>query len=243
MNDRRSGQPGIDIGGTKVAFIARPGPEGGRGAGSWQRELRRCWPSSGGLSADIAALRTWCRQAGSGSIGSVGTSVPATLDPGGRVSTWPNRPHWTGFALADFLRREFPGARVSWGDDGNLAALAEARESGTPDLAYLGVGTGVGGGLVLGGRVIPRLGDGCEIGHMIVAAGGAVCTCGRRGCVQVVASGPATLRRAELASGRRVGADELDDGFARQAEWAIQAVTESAQALACAVVNVAELLR
>jgi kanosamine 6-kinase len=173
----------------------------------------------------------------------VGAAVPATLDQDGRVVTWPSRPDWVGFPLLRFLEETFPGAVVRFADDGNLAALAEARESGYADLAYLGVGTGIGGGLVVGGRVRPRLADGCEIGHMVVDLGGEVCTCGRRGCVQSVASGPATLRRAELSLGCTVSVNELADGFAYGEDWAVMTVTQSARALAAAVVNLGELLR
>ena len=247
MSDGQAGQLGIDIGGTKVAFIARPDLAAGCGAAeSWRPVLRRDWPSSSGLSADLDALGAWCaevRAASPGPIGSVGASVPATLGPDGQVTTWPNRPHWAGFALLGFLRGELPGARIRCADDGNLAALAEARESGQPDLAYLGVGTGVGGGLVLGGRVRPTLSEGCELGHLIIDSGGPVCTCGRRGCLQAVASGPATLRRAGLARGRQVQLGELADGYASGESWAVGVVTESAVALAAAVVNLTELLK
>jgi kanosamine 6-kinase len=247
VSDGRAGQLGIDIGGTKVAFIARPEPAARCDAAeSGWPELRRDWPLASGLSADLDSLAAWCaevRAASPAPIGSVGASVPATLGPDGQVITWPNRPHWVGFELLAFLRREFPGASISYSDDGNLAALAEARESGQPDLAYLGVGTGVGGGLVLGGKVRPTLTDGCELGHLIIDSGGPACTCGRRGCLQAVASGPATLRRARLARGREIQMGELTAGYADGEGWAVAAVTESAAALAVVVVNLTELLK
>ena len=252
MIARAHGQLGIDLGGTKVAFVARVRfePEAAPGQGADARDAdavgRYLWPATGGLDADIGALGTWCRAIRDGyrgAIGSVGAAVPATLDASGRVVTWPNRPHWAGFDLRGFLEATFGGAVVRCADDGNLAALAEAHQSGLADLAYVGVGTGIGGGLVLGGKIRPRLADGCEIGHLLIDLNGVVCTCGRQGCVQAVASGPATLRRAGQYRGVPVSAADLADGLARGESWAVTAVTESARALAAVVVNLGELLR
>lgn len=236
MTTESAGPLGVDLGGTKVAFIARDTADLGRYR----------WPAASALEADIDALGTWCREIRDryqGTIGSVGAAVPATLDAAGQVVTWPNRPYWAGFGLIGFLESRFPGAVVRWADDGNLAALAEASQSGLADLAYMGVGTGIGGGLVLGGQVRPRLADGCEIGHLLIDLNGAPCTCGRQGCVQAVASGPATLGRAGQSRGSPVTVAELADGFARRERWAVSAVTESARALAAVVVNLGELLR
>jgi kanosamine 6-kinase len=111
------------------------------------------------------------------------------------------------------------------------------------DLVYIGVGTGIGGGVVLGGRSCPGLLRGsCEFGHMVVDRGGARCDCGRRGCVQAVASGPATLRRAGRLCGRSVSFAELKDALRAGRPWAVSAVTESCAALAAAAVSVSELL-
>jgi glucokinase len=106
------------------------------------------------------------------------------------------------FALADLLeqRVERPVHVVN---DVSAAAIAEHRVGagrGTEHLLCVFVGTGVGGGLVLGGR--PYLGGGGgagEFGHMIVERGGAVCTCGRRGCVEAYAGRRAISLAAERA--------------------------------------------
>jgi predicted NBD/HSP70 family sugar kinase len=85
-----------------------------------------------------------------------------------------------------------------------LAALAEAMsdaESG--DLAYVRIADGIGGGLVVGGRLVPGgLGAAGEFGHVRVVPEGAPCRCGRRGCLETVASVPAVLRAA--------GVDDLE---------------------------------
>lgn len=233
---------GIDIGGTKVALRAEH-------EGSEPYQTSFLWPRAPGgprWSADLAALagevaalrRDWPLP-----IGSVGVAVPATLDASGRVVTWPNRPSWAGRDLGLALRGLFADAPVRWADDGDLAALAEAGAAGCADVVYVGVGTGIGGGVLVDGRPLPGLGRGsCELGHVVIDRSGPRCDCGRDGCVQAVASGPATLRRAARLRGAEVSYEELAAGFGAQDPWALDAVRESCAAVAAAVVGVSELL-
>lgn len=85
-----------------------------------------------------------------------------------------------------------------------LAALAEAMsDDGTGDLAYVRIADGIGGGLVIGGRLVPGgLGGAGEFGHVRVVTAGAACRCGKRGCLETVAAVPAVLAAA--------GAGDLD---------------------------------
>ncbi|MFE5908523.1 ROK family protein [Streptomyces wedmorensis] len=228
------------MGGTKVAFRAEPD-------GADAHESSFNWPESGRTADDITALHRHAEEirARTGQpVAAVGVAVPATLDADGRVTSWPTRPFWRGLDLATVLGELFPRAELHWADDGDLAALAEAQASGRANLVYVGVGTGIGGGIVLGGRSVPgpRRGS-CELGHLIVARQGERCDCGRRGCVQAEASGPATLRRASAARGARVSFAELRHGYAEGAGWAVAAVEHSCAALAAALVGVGELVR
>jgi kanosamine 6-kinase len=169
--------------------------------------------------------------------------MPGTVDPAGRIAAWPSRPEWAGIELDASLRALFPGAAIAWADDGDLGALAEAAESDCEDLLYLGVGTGIGGGLVLRGSLCPGLGRGSfEIGHLIVELGGARCVCGREGCLQAIASGPATLARAAQLRGADVTFDELRPGLLDGQPWAVAAVEQTCRALAAAVTGVQELV-
>src|SRR4029077_840695 len=96
------GQLGIDLGGTKVAFLTRHQDAA---------RTRYLWPETGRLEGDIDALGAWChaaRESYPGTICSVGAAVPATLDRDGRVVTWPSRPNWAGFPLLAFLEGTFP---------------------------------------------------------------------------------------------------------------------------------------
>lgn len=246
----------IDVGGTKVALRV----EADR-VQALETAFR--WPEPGDPAADLAALVDNVRDL-LGSWGhtpqAVGVAVPATLDRDGRVLSWPNRPSWTGLDLGAALTGAVPDAELRWADDGDLAAVAEADAAGLRNIVYLGVGTGIGGGIVFDGRPFPGPERGsCEAGHVVIdRSSGPRCACGRRGCVQAVASGPATLRRAEAActggaaAGRRgpgrapvpvepVSYDLLRQGWLVGESWAVDAVRESCAALAAAAVGLCEL--
>lgn len=230
---------GIDVGGTKVALRVE-----GDGRSPLTASFR--WPAPGDTARDLAVLAgsvqaihtRWGFR-----VDQVGVALPATLDAGGRVTAWPNRPSWLGLALAGALRDMCPGALVGIADDGDLAALAEAAAAGCTDLIYLGVGTGVGGGIVLDGRLCPGPSRGsCEIGHLLIDRAGPPCECGRRGCLQAFSSGSAVLRRAAELRGGACTFTELRDGWVAGVPWAAAAVREACEALATALVGLTELV-
>lgn len=227
---------GVDVGGTKVALRAEA-------AGRPAYERTFTWPTGGDPAADLAALDAAVAvlRAAWGPVGAIGVAMPAITDPDGRVLTWPGRPSWAGLDLTGALRRLFPDVPTAYADDGDLAALAEARNAGHDDLVYLGVGTGIGGGIVLAGRPVPAHAS-AEVGHMVVDLDGDRCDCGRTGCLQSVASGPATLRRAARERDEEVTFDQLRAGLRGHRPWAVEAVHRSCAALAAAVVSLGELL-
>ncbi|MBE8517735.1 ROK family protein [Amycolatopsis sp. H6(2020)] len=230
---------GIDVGGTKVAFRVESGT-------ACVEETSFAWGRRRSAESDLAQLATHVaglRDRLGGPLAAVGVAMPGTVGPDGRVVTWPSRPEWTDVDLKTVLRELFPEAAVAWADDGDLGALAEAQASGCENLLYLGIGTGIGGGLVLGGVPCPGLGRGSfEIGHVLVELGGARCVCGRRGCLQALASGPATLRRAGSLRGADVTFDDLREAVRGEEPWAIEAIDATARALAAAVTSVQELV-
>ncbi|MEU0744478.1 ROK family protein [Streptomyces sp. NPDC006134] len=230
---------GIDIGGTKVALRAEAGAQ-------CVDESVFTWRPRHSADHDLAQLAertgTLLDRLGA-SPRAVGVAVPATVGPDERVTAWPNRPEWTGTDLGAALRALFPGAAVAWADDGDLGALAEAQAADCPDLLYLGVGTGVGGGLVLRGELCPGPGRGSfEIGHTVVELDGPPCVCGRRGCLQAIASGPATLRHAARLRGSDVTYDALRQAWHDGRPWAVTALRRTCRALAAAAVSVQELV-
>ncbi|MBZ6080519.1 ROK family protein [Streptomyces olivaceus] len=230
---------GIDIGGSKVALRA----ESSDGA---VRETSFRWSGASRRADDVRELTAHITDmtGGRSRLRGVGIALPATVDAGGIVSAWPNRPWWTGLDLRALLRDLFPATGVRFGDDGDLAAVAEAAAAGVRDAVYVGVGTGIGGGIVSGGRSLPGPDRGsCELGHVVVDRSGPLCTCGRRGCLQAEASGPAVLRAAARTLGREVTYDELVRGRAADAPWACAALDHAAAVLATALVGAAELVR
>ncbi|CAL9489164.1 Kanosamine kinase [Streptomyces sp. enrichment culture] len=234
---------GIDVGGTKVALRLE---RSGAAAGAPAQQTVFTWPREGGVAADmdaLAAALAALRRPPGDPVTSVGVALPASVDAEGRVRGWPNRPAWRGLDVRHRLAALLPGAQVRIADDGDLAALAEARAAGCRDLVHFGVGTGIGGGVVMDGVMRPGTARGsCEVGHVVVDhRGDALCDCGRHGCVQALASGRATLRRAARTLGRPVDFAELRQAWADREDWAVEVVTTGASALAAAAVSLAEL--
>ena len=192
----------IDIGGTKLALglvdaagriLARDeipthaaeGPDRilARLFDSARTMLERAGPSHGVRRAGIACAGPLDRQAG------------LILNP-------PNLPGWSRIALVDRIGQAL-GLPAVLDNDANAAALGEFRYGagqGARSLVYLTVSTGIGGGIILDGRLWRGLGDSAgEIGHMTIDPDGPPCGCGNRGCLEALASGPAIARRAHEA--------------------------------------------
>ncbi|HEX8720252.1 MAG TPA: ROK family protein [Pyrinomonadaceae bacterium] len=230
---------GLDVGGTQVrAALAR----GGRVlAGRAER-----WPA--GLSAageldfvaDVALGLVG--EAGAG-VAAAGVSLAALLDAEGRVVQWPNRPEWRGLAFREQLSARL-AAPVVVEDDANAAALAEAAFGagrGCRHLLVLMVGTGVGAGLVLDGRLFRgRRGWAGEIGHVTVLPGGPECPCGKRGCLQVLSAGRALERVA--AEHGLTHPSQLAEAAAGGELWASEALSASGRWLGFALAGAVNLL-
>lgn len=129
------------------------------------------------------------------SVIGVGMGVPGPVDHRtGKVGTTSILPGWLGIQPADQMRRrlELP---VAVENDANLGALAETSwgaARGCTDVAYIKVSSGIGAGLVLGGRLHRGAhGTAGEIGHDVVDEAGPFCRCGNRGCLEAVAGGAA----------------------------------------------------
>ncbi|RGA01639.1 ROK family protein [Microbispora triticiradicis] len=122
----------------------------------------------------------------------IGCGGPMTW-PAGEVSPL-NMGGWRGFPLRERLAARFPGIPVRIHNDAICLAVAEHwRGAGRGSAAMLGmvVSTGVGGGLILGGRLIDGgTGNAGHIGHVVVDPGGPQCGCGGNGCLEAIARGP-----------------------------------------------------
>ena len=122
------------------------------------------------------------------SVVTVVAAVPGTVDGSTQtVITAPNL-HWANFPLAAALgdALSLAGVSVTIGNDANFAALAEfwcGLHAGTDDLVYVTGDVGIGGGLIVGGRLLASAnGQAGEVGHMTLDPAGPACACGRRGC-------------------------------------------------------------
>jgi glucokinase len=182
---------GIDLGGTKIQAVVTDEHHEVLGAARHQT------PTTGG-PADVAweiveALRDAAREAGTATaeLAAVGLGSPGVIDDAaGTVTSARNLPGWEGaYDLRAKLEGAF-GAPVALGNDVNVATDAEFHlGAGKPYRSMLGVfwGTGVGGGIVLDGQLWEGRGAAGEIGHVCVKYDGAICPCGRRGCMEAYA--------------------------------------------------------
>ncbi|MFL5780407.1 MAG: ROK family protein [Thermoleophilaceae bacterium] len=199
---------GVDVGGTKVAAGRVSGGEAG-GMAEWPTDLS----SPAGLLDELEAVVRDVAGDG-GAIDAVGIGVPSQIDfASGRVVSSVNIP-LEGVSLRDELGSRL-GTRVYVDNDANCAALAEAQvtdDAPAQSLVMLTLGTGVGGGVVIDGRIFRgSSGLGAELGHVVVDADGPECpgACPNRGCLEALCSGTALEREASAAAGRRVKGKEV----------------------------------
>jgi glucokinase len=127
-----------------------------------------------------------------GDVHAVGLDVPGPVDDQGRIGLLPNIT-LDADALKAAIRQAFPAAALAFVNDANAAALGELWQGSAKDVdsfVMVTLGTGVGGGVVCGGRLVSgAFGAGGEIGHITVNEGEErVCGCGRRGCLEQYAS-------------------------------------------------------
>jgi len=119
---------------------------------------------------------------------------------------------WENFPLRDELERRF-GVSVVVDNDANAGALGEwvfGAGRGIDDLIYVNIGTGIGSGVISGGRLVRGWRNlAGEIGHMTVKLDGPVCSCGRRGCLESLASGSAIGREGSERFGRAMRSEEI----------------------------------
>lgn len=209
---------GMDLGGTKIlaAVVDKQG--------QIVAEAKQKTKADQGPDAVIERIAETARQAARTghirwqAIRGVGIGAPGPMDPDtGVVYTPPNLPGWEEVALGPRLSKAL-GVPVCLENDVNLGTLGEHALGvgrGTKDMVGIFVGTGVGGGLILDGKL--RGGyrhAAAEVGHMIILADGPVCGCGKRGCLEAVASRTAIDRdiRLGLAAGRVSIIPELTEG-------------------------------
>jgi glucokinase len=251
---------GIDLGGTNIYAVVLDGEEV-RGS------AKRATPTDGGAESLVKELRKTAKKAAEDAgigledleavgVGSPGIVTDGSIDGGPNVGGVRDR-----FPLAEVLGEEL-STPVSVINDVTAAAIGEHRlgaAQGANNLLTVFAGTGVGGGLVIDGAPFEGSHGGAgEFGHMIVRQGGAMCGCGRRGCVEAYAGRRAMETAAEraLAGGRPTrlfaiaqekGKDRVTSGVFKAAfdegdPLVTALLREAVEALAAGIASVVNLL-
>lgn len=248
---------GVDIGGTKVACVLAD-QEGHILARRWQPTRTR-----EGWQAVVQQLFEMTEQVMEGvpcqQVRGIGISCGGPLDSQkGVVYSPPNLPGWDAVPIKQVFEERF-GLPTRLENDANATALAEYRFGagrGTRNMVFLTWGTGIGSGLILDGRLYRGTNDlAGEIGHTTVLLDGPPCSCGKRGCLEALASGPAIARRAkelaqesseslvwQMASPGEVTAQHIVDAATAGDTFARFVLAEAGTYMGIGIANVAQVL-
>jgi glucokinase len=192
----------------------------------------------------------------------IGVSCPGPLNPQrGVIINPPNLPCWRDFPLAQRISETWSLPAVI-DNDSNAAALAEAvwgAGAGFSSVFYATLGTGIGTGLVFDGNIYHgRTGAAAEGGHMTIDYRGPQCRCGKRGCIEALASGPALAARArarlsesrepslmrEMAGGNLAGVNGeiIGEAYGQGDKMAESLLSETADYLAIWLGNIVDMV-
>src|SRR5256885_182529 len=194
---------GVDVGGTKVAagFVDRQGEI----LFHTRTAMNPAGSAAEGLAAVTSAIDALLKMApeSRGTAERIGICSPGPLDPRtGVVLNPPNVPCWRDFPLAAKIQQKY-GVSSRVDNDGNAAALAESlwgAGKGFRNVFYACIGTGIGSGIIFDGKIYHgRTGSAAEGGHVSIDMSGPRCNCGKKGCIEALASGTAIARRAREA--------------------------------------------
>jgi glucokinase len=204
---------GVDIGGTKV--IAAAADPSGEIVAKEQRATEFHGGGEHALGNVFACCDAVLERAGRSEVAAIGISCGGPLDrTRGVILNPPNLGGWINMPLTQRFRERY-GAGAYLDNDANLAALGEARRGAGKDVAtfvYFTISTGVGGGVILDGKLWHGANDnGGEVGHQVIVPDGPLCGCGNRGCLEALVSGTSIGRRAreELRSGNATSTSTL----------------------------------
>jgi glucokinase len=219
---------GLDLGGTDIKLALL---EGDRVLATDSAATRS---EEGGPSGVLSRVADLGRSAGP--VNSIGVAVPGLVDSDGCALLFPNlHGDWVGQPLAAPLE-EGLGRPVALLNDGHAFALAEARigaARGSADVICVVCGTGVGGGLVLGGRLHLGIDDRAgELGHHTVLPEGKQCGCGNRGCLETIAGS----RAIADAAGKPSFAEVIRAGRAGELQ-SVAALERAGRMLGIAIAN------
>jgi len=193
---------GVDVGGTKVAAgLVNERGEMGQYLRVPMNPRGTAEEGFAAVTSVLDALLQTSREVSSGIP--IGVCAPGPLDPRtGVVLNPPNVPCWRNFPLVAEIHRRY-GVAAKLDNDANAAALAESlwgAGRGYANVFYACIGTGIGTGIVLHGKIFHgRTGSAAEGGHVSIDYRGPACGCGKKGCIEALASGTAIARRTREA--------------------------------------------
>ena len=259
---------GIDLGGTNIAV----GLVEGEG-----REAKIVKKISVPTNADrpaeeIAADMAECcikltEEAGltPADILTVGIAAPGIANHDDGVIEYANNLPFRKFPIVKLIKEKFPCENVKVENDANAAAMGEAccgAAYGARTSVMITLGTGVGGGIIIDGKVYSGFNfAGGELGHIVISADGRQCSCGRKGCWEAYSSGTALIRRtkekieecekagkktvmADIAAERgKISARTAYDGMRAGDEAATEVVNEYVKYLACGLTNIVNIFQ
>ncbi len=255
---------GVDIGGTNLVVGLVPARGGNPFGLRTQRTLSAEGPEAvvaRVVDMVVGVLADFEAEGGSkGVVDGLGIGCPGPLDrTSGVVVTTPNL-GWTRFPVRDRIA-EAVDLPAALDNDANCAVLGEwwqGAGKGSRVLVGLTLGTGVGGGIVIDGRIFHGVGDVAgEIGHMTVDLDGRPCKCGNLGCLEAYASGPNIAARAveglefgassilpDLVEGMLsdVTAETISRAAVQGDAYALSVMRETAEYLGAGIANVMNLL-
>ncbi|MBU1262950.1 ROK family protein [bacterium] len=226
---------GIDIGGTKIQMGLVLGD-------TILKKAKAPTPTS--AKDGLLLIETLLNELTKGEkIESIGIGVAGFIDlKKGEIISSPNLPHWNGFPLQRAMEERF-GKPIFVDNDVNCATLVEARfgsAAGKKNIVGIFVGTGIGGGMLIDGKLIHGAAwSGVEIGHITIDPKGPVCRCKRKGCLEAYSGGWAIMKYA------RQGVKDVDE-VVRAAEegrrWANLSLERAGKALSLAIANLITIL-
>lgn len=176
----------------------------------------------------------------------VGIGVPGTIDSKRGIVKYSNNIQWENVELTKIMGAYLP-IPIRIANDADCAALGEAVAGAgkeCQDVIMLTLGTGVGGGIILDGKIYEGKGlGGSELGHMVIVENGEACTCGRKGCLEAYASATALMREAKRATGEELKPKEIFEG-ARAGDPKLQKLVQNyIGKLGTGIVNIVNIFR
>ena len=189
----------------------------------------------------------------------LGIGSPGMIDSARGNVIYANNLGWENFMIGEELSSMLGGIPVKIGNDANVAALGEVKFGAARNYnsaIMITLGTGVGGGIVIDGKLVEgNLGAGAELGHTVIVHGGEQCSCGRRGCFEAYSSATALIRDTRRAMEAHpdskmweIGTLDAVNGktvfdYAPVDAYAKEVLDSYIEHLACGLINYANIFR